>query len=88
VSGTARCRVCAHARYTPARDKVGCTLLTGMTGIEVLSAVSGELHRLWRGKVHPAMFPDAAPTPLDGFADRSVIVPASDRCSRFAARAA
>jgi hypothetical protein len=91
VSGAAAirlpsCRACAHARYTPAPDKVSCSLLSDMSPVQVLRAVGAELHRLWRGRAHPAAFPDAAEAPTDGFADRRVIVPATDRCSRFKPR--
>jgi hypothetical protein len=80
------CGVCQHARYTPAPGKVGCTLLSSMNGVQVLRTVGAELHRLWRGQIHPATWPDSPEAPTDGFADRSVIVPAGDRCSQFKAR--
>ncbi|MEJ0070341.1 MAG: hypothetical protein WDO24_18360 [Pseudomonadota bacterium] len=80
------CRFCDHARYTPAPGKVGCQLLSAMTGIQVLRSVDAELHRLWRGRAHPAAYPDAQVIPTDGFADSRVIVAATDRCSRFKPR--
>jgi len=80
------CRFCDHARYTPVPGKVGCRLLSAMTGIEVLQSVDAELHRLWRGRAHPAAYPDIAEAPTDGYADSSVIVAATDRCSRFRPR--
>ncbi len=57
-----------------------------MTPVQVLRAVGEELHRLWRGRAHSAAHPDTAETPTEGFADRRVIVPATDRCSRFKPR--
>jgi hypothetical protein len=80
------CRRCDHARYTPSPGKVGCQLLSAMTGIQVLRSVDAELPRLWRGRVHPAAPPDAPVAPTDGFADSSVIVAATDRCRRFKPR--
>ena len=83
---TFNCGVCQHARYTPARGKVGCTLLSAMSGVQVLRTVGAELHRVWRGQVHPGAYPDSPEAPTEGFADRSVIVPAGDRCSQFKPR--
>lgn len=80
------CGVCQHARYTPAPGKVGCDLLSSMNGVQVLRTVGAELHRLWRGRVHPAALPDVPEAPTEGFADRHVIVPAGDRCSQFRPR--
>jgi hypothetical protein len=80
------CRFCDHARYTPVPGKVGCTLLSAMTGVQVLRSVDAQLHRLWRGQAHPAAYPDARVAPTDGFADSSVIVAATERCSRFKPR--
>ena len=83
---TPSCRSCEHARYSPARGKVGCWLLSAMSGVQVLRSVDAELHRLWRGRAHPAAYPDAGAAPTDGFADNSVLVAATDRCSRFRPR--
>ncbi len=80
------CRLCDHARYTPAPGKVGCELLSAMTPIQVLRAGAAELHRLWRGRVHATTYPDALETPTDGFSDKHVLVPATDHCSRFRPR--
>jgi hypothetical protein len=80
------CRHCDHARYTPARGKVGCWLLSAMSGVQVLRSVDAELHRVWRGRAHPAAHPDTAAAPADGYADGSVLVAAGDRCSRFRPR--
>jgi len=80
------CKVCDHARYTPAPGKVGCRLLSAMSGVQVLRSVDAELHRLWRGLAHPAAYPDIAEAPTEGFAVSSVIVAATDRCSRFKPR--
>jgi hypothetical protein len=80
------CKFCDHARYTPTPGKVGCTLLSAMTGIQVLQSVDAELHRVWRGQSHPAAYPDIAEAPTDGFSDSSVIVAATERCSRFKPR--
>ena len=80
------CRGCEHARYSPAPGKVGCALLSDMSPVQVLRAVGGELHRMWRGRAHPAAHPDTADAPTEGFSDRRVIVPATDRCSRFKPR--
>jgi hypothetical protein len=80
------CRSCEHARYSPTRGKVGCWLLSAMSGIQVLRSVDAELHRLWRGRAHPAAYPDAGAAPTEGFADNSVLVAATDRCSRFRPR--
>jgi hypothetical protein len=80
------CKFCDHARYTPTPGKVGCKLLSAMTGVQVLQSVDAELHRVWRGQVHPAAYPDIAEVPTEGFSDSSVIVAATERCSRFKPR--
>src|SRR5271155_789234 len=80
------CKFCDHARYTPVPGKVGCWLLSAMSGVQVLRSVDQELHRLWRGLAHPAAYPDIAEAPTEGFSDSSVIVAATDRCSRFKPR--
>jgi len=80
------CKFCDHARYTPTPGKVGCRLLSAMSGVQVLRSVDAELHRLWRGLAHLAAYPDIAEAPTEGFADSSVIVAATDRCSRFKPR--
>jgi len=80
------CQLCDHARYTPAPGKVGCELLSAMSPLQVLRTGAAELHRLWRGRAHPAAYPDSPEAPTEGFSDKRVIVPATDRCSRFKPR--
>ncbi len=80
------CQWCDHARYTPAPGRVGCALLSAMGPLQVLRTATAELHHLWRGRVHPAVYPDASEAPTEGFSEKRVIVPAKNRCSRFKPR--
>jgi hypothetical protein len=80
------CQLCDHARYTPAPGRVGCELLSAMSPTQVLRTAAAELHRLWRGRAHSAAYPDSPEAPTEGFFDKRVIVPATDRCSRFKPR--
>jgi hypothetical protein len=81
------CLTCDYARFTPSAGKVGCELLTSMEGTAVFGVVGKELKGLWHGKVHHESYPNIRPLPTSGFAEKSVVVGATDRCSRFKPRA-
>jgi hypothetical protein len=80
------CQNCDFARFVAVRGKVGCALLNSMDGTPAFSLLGRELSGLWRGKVHPESYPDAKPAPTSGFEERSVVVAATDRCSRYKPR--
>jgi len=80
------CQSCDYARFTPVAGKVGCALLTSIEGTPAFNLVGRELTGLWRGKVHQECYPDAKPRPTSGFTEKSVVVDATDHCSRYKAR--
>jgi len=81
------CLGCDYARFTPSAGKVGCELLTSMDGTAAFAPVARALKGVWRGKVHHESYPNVRPQPTSGFAEKSVVVGADDKCGRFKPRA-